>query len=170
MRRRGACPVPTAPHRLHIGHPCMPNPRPPACSLRDWKQLELFEREAATLQSLSHRGIPRYLRYFEEDTAADRAFFLVQASPGVLPRATVRGWVEWLGRSAGGGRGGKCAFCLQLDWARQPGCGGEPGIWRSLLKLPTSIPFPPPHPLCLVVGASPGAVTGRDGGRGVAGR
>jgi serine/threonine protein kinase len=47
--------------------------------LRDWKQLELFQREAAVLQSLSHPSVPRYLEYFEEDTPEDRCFFLVQA-------------------------------------------------------------------------------------------
>ncbi|KAG2424567.1 hypothetical protein HXX76_014447 [Chlamydomonas incerta] len=47
-------------------------------SLRDWKQLELFEREARTLESLSHPGIPRYVDYFEEDDPSDRAFVLVQ--------------------------------------------------------------------------------------------
>jgi serine/threonine protein kinase len=46
--------------------------------MRDWKQLELFQREAAVLQSLEHPSIPRYLGYFEEDSAADKAFYLVQ--------------------------------------------------------------------------------------------
>jgi hypothetical protein len=48
-------------------------------SLRDWKQLELFQREAQTLASLEHPGIPRYIDAFEEDADADRTFFLVQA-------------------------------------------------------------------------------------------
>ncbi|GBF99745.1 serine threonine kinase [Raphidocelis subcapitata] len=47
--------------------------------LRDWKQLELFQREAVVLQGLAHPSIPRYLEYFEEDTASDRCFFIVQA-------------------------------------------------------------------------------------------
>jgi hypothetical protein len=47
-------------------------------ALRDWKQLELFQREAKVLQGLSHPGIPRYLEYFEEDTESDRAFYIVQ--------------------------------------------------------------------------------------------
>lgn len=46
--------------------------------IKDWKQLELFQREAVVLQSLSHPGIPQYIDYFEEDTAADRAFYIVQ--------------------------------------------------------------------------------------------
>eukprot|EP00775_Hariotina_reticulata_P004132 gene4130-4379_t len=46
--------------------------------LRDWKQLELFQREAVVLQNLAHPGIPAYIDYFEEDTAADRTFYIVQ--------------------------------------------------------------------------------------------
>ena len=41
-------------------------------------QLELFEREAQTLEALQHPGIPRYLESFEKDTATDRGYFLVQ--------------------------------------------------------------------------------------------
>ncbi len=55
-----------------------------ALSLRrmtDWKQLELFEREANTLKFLDHPGIPKYIDYFSEDMEKDRGFFLVQASP-----------------------------------------------------------------------------------------
>ncbi|CAL5229641.1 g13005 [Coccomyxa viridis] len=52
-----------------------------ALSLRrmtNWKQLELFEREAKTLKSLDHPGIPKYIDYLSEDTKRDRGFFLVQ--------------------------------------------------------------------------------------------
>ena len=49
-------------------------------SMADWKQLELFEREAAALRSLSHAGIPAYMDYFEVDSDGDRAYFLVQVS------------------------------------------------------------------------------------------
>ena len=52
--------------------------------LRDWKQLELFQREAVVLQGLAHPGIPAYIDYFEEDTATDRAFYIVQVSSGWL--------------------------------------------------------------------------------------
>lgn len=33
------------------------------------------------VQSLSHPGIPQYIDYFEEDTATDRAFYIVQVIP-----------------------------------------------------------------------------------------
>jgi serine/threonine protein kinase len=46
--------------------------------MTDWKQLELFEREARVLESLDHPGIPKYLDYLTEDTEKDRGFFLVQ--------------------------------------------------------------------------------------------
>ncbi|KAL4447566.1 hypothetical protein ABPG75_004785, partial [Micractinium tetrahymenae] len=63
-------------------------------NLRDWKQLDLFEREAAVLRSLEHPGIPRYLACFEQDAERDRAFFLVQeAVQGASLAAMVRsGW------------------------------------------------------------------------------
>ncbi|PSC76759.1 serine threonine kinase [Micractinium conductrix] len=63
-------------------------------SLKDWKQLELFEREAQTLKGLEHKNIPRYLDYFEQDTEQDRAFFLVQeAAQGKSLAEMVRsGW------------------------------------------------------------------------------
>ncbi|GLC59967.1 hypothetical protein PLESTB_001559000 [Pleodorina starrii] len=47
-------------------------------SLRDWKQLELFQREGRILASLDHPAVPRYVDYFEEDDPRDRAFVLVQ--------------------------------------------------------------------------------------------
>lgn len=47
-------------------------------SMADWKQLELFEREAAALRSLNHPGIPAYKDYFEVDSDGDRAYYLVQ--------------------------------------------------------------------------------------------
>lgn len=63
-------------------------------NLRDWKQLELFEREAQTLENLDHPGIPKYIDSFEEDTASDRAFFLVQdiADGESLEAMVGRGW------------------------------------------------------------------------------
>lgn len=46
--------------------------------MRDWKQLELFQREAQVLKGLSHPNIPKYIDYFEQDTATDRSFYIVQ--------------------------------------------------------------------------------------------
>ncbi|MBW4542792.1 MAG: serine/threonine protein kinase [Myxacorys chilensis ATA2-1-KO14] len=43
-----------------------------------WDDLKLFEREAATLQGLSHAAIPSYLDYFEVDEPARKGFALVQ--------------------------------------------------------------------------------------------
>ena len=46
--------------------------------VRDWKILELFEREAKVLATLKHPAIPTYLNYFHCDTESDRYFYLVQ--------------------------------------------------------------------------------------------
>ena len=49
----------------------------------DWKQIELFAREAQVLKQIKHPGIPRYLDYFEVDNKRDRYFYLVQElAPG----------------------------------------------------------------------------------------
>ncbi|MBP0020581.1 MAG: serine/threonine protein kinase [Cyanobacteria bacterium SBLK] len=46
--------------------------------VRDWKIVELFEREAKVLATLKHPAIPQYLNYFHRDTESDRYFYLVQ--------------------------------------------------------------------------------------------
>ncbi len=43
-----------------------------------WDDLKLFEREAQTLQLLSHSAIPQYLDYFEFDLPDLKGFALVQ--------------------------------------------------------------------------------------------
>jgi serine/threonine protein kinase len=57
-----------------------------ALSLRrmtDWKMMELFEREARILSGLNHPAIPRYLDYFQVDTARDRSIYIAQQlAPG----------------------------------------------------------------------------------------
>jgi serine/threonine protein kinase len=67
--------------------------------LQDWKQLELFEREAQVLAQLSHPQIPQYLEYFHVDTPDNRAFYIVQQLATGKPLTT---WVEsgWRGTEA----------------------------------------------------------------------
>jgi eukaryotic-like serine/threonine-protein kinase len=43
-----------------------------------WEDLRLFERETATLRSLDHPAIPRYLDSFETETDQDKSIALVQ--------------------------------------------------------------------------------------------
>lgn len=45
---------------------------------KDWKILELFEREAKILSSLRHPSIPKYIEYFHVDTDEDRYFYLIR--------------------------------------------------------------------------------------------
>jgi serine/threonine protein kinase len=44
-----------------------------------WDDLKLFQREAETLQSLSHPAIPAYLDHFEFQTPKTKGFALVQS-------------------------------------------------------------------------------------------
>jgi serine/threonine protein kinase len=64
--------------------------------LQDWKQLELFEREAKVLSQLSHPQIPQYLDYFHVDTPDNRAFYIVQQ---LAPGKPLTEWVQsgWRG-------------------------------------------------------------------------
>lgn len=68
-----------------------------ALSLRrmtDWKTLELFEREARTLEQLDHPAIPHYLDSFEADIEGERTFYIVQQlAPGQsLAVLAAEGW------------------------------------------------------------------------------
>jgi serine/threonine protein kinase len=47
-------------------------------SLRDWKALELFEREARVLRDLDHPGIPTYIDAIKLEDQGGDAFCLVQ--------------------------------------------------------------------------------------------
>ncbi len=46
--------------------------------VKDWKIIELFEREAKVLASLEHPHIPRYIDYLTIDSPTDRYFVMVQ--------------------------------------------------------------------------------------------
>ena len=51
--------------------------------LDNWKQIELFQREAEVLAKLNHPAIPRYINYFDLETETDKTFYLVQQqAPG----------------------------------------------------------------------------------------
>jgi len=56
-----------------------------------WDDLKLFEREAQTLQSLSHPAIPRYLDSFKFQTAKTKGFALVQS---YIEARSLAEWVE----------------------------------------------------------------------------
>ncbi|MEQ8958583.1 MAG: serine/threonine protein kinase, partial [Coleofasciculus sp. C2-GNP5-27] len=61
----------------------------------NWDDLKLFEREAETLQSLSHPAIPRYLDSFKFQTSQTKGFALVQS---YIEAKSLAEWVE-LGRT-----------------------------------------------------------------------
>lgn len=63
-------------------------------AIREWKILELFEREAKILETLQHEAIPKYLDYFDLDTDRDRRFYLVQELISGQSLATLleQGW------------------------------------------------------------------------------
>ncbi|PZD74238.1 Serine/threonine-protein kinase F [Acaryochloris thomasi RCC1774] len=62
--------------------------------MQNWKQLELFEREAQVLSCLKHPAIPQYLNYFQIDSEHDRLFYIAQAlAPGKsLATLIEEGW------------------------------------------------------------------------------
>jgi eukaryotic-like serine/threonine-protein kinase len=45
---------------------------------KDWKAIELFDREAKILAQLNHPAIPRYIDHFQVDTEIDRQYYIVQ--------------------------------------------------------------------------------------------
>jgi len=50
----------------------------PLSRLRRWKDYELFEREAQTLEALAHPGIPRFIDHFVVEEGAQQTFYLVE--------------------------------------------------------------------------------------------
>jgi len=47
-------------------------------SAKEWKVVELFEREAKTLKNIDHPFIPDYINYFTESKDGDTEYYLVQ--------------------------------------------------------------------------------------------
>jgi eukaryotic-like serine/threonine-protein kinase len=69
-----------------------------ALSLRkakNWKAIELFEREAKVLAELDHPAIPYYIDYFQIDSEEDQQFYIVQSlAPGdSLANLVEKGWI-----------------------------------------------------------------------------
>ena len=62
--------------------------------LDNWKQIELFKREAEVLAKLDHPAIPQYIDYFDIETETDKAFYIVQQqAPGKsLAQLVESGW------------------------------------------------------------------------------
>ena len=62
--------------------------------IREWKVLELFEREARVLANLEHPAIPKYLDYFPIETPDNRRFYLVRelVSGESLADLVEKGW------------------------------------------------------------------------------
>jgi tetratricopeptide (TPR) repeat protein/sugar lactone lactonase YvrE len=58
---------------------------------RDWKTIELFEREARVLAALNHPAIPRYEDSFVVESAEGTSLYLVHH---FAPGRSLRGWVE----------------------------------------------------------------------------
>ncbi|MFP4412840.1 serine/threonine protein kinase [Coleofasciculus sp.] len=56
-----------------------------------WDDLKLFQREAQTLQLLSHPAIPHYLDYFDVDTSLGKGFALVQS---YIPAKSLNKWLK----------------------------------------------------------------------------
>lgn len=62
--------------------------------LKEWKDLDLFEREARVLSYLDHPAIPKYLDYLEIDSSDTYYFYLVQelATGNSLFDLVEKGW------------------------------------------------------------------------------
>lgn len=77
-------------------------------------QLDLFQREAQVLASLSHPSIPTYIDYFEQDSGSDMAFYIVQVRR-VLRWAGVSCGCMWLTQNNPPGAASKCNPALSLS-------------------------------------------------------
>lgn len=59
--------------------------------MSNWKSLDLFEREAAALRTLSHPAVPRYIDFFEVDVKGDQVYVLVQRK---APGKALQSWLN----------------------------------------------------------------------------
>jgi eukaryotic-like serine/threonine-protein kinase len=59
-------------------------------NMKDWKTLELFEREAKILAQLDHVAIPHYIDFFQTEIVNEETFCLVQA---IAPGRSLHDWV-----------------------------------------------------------------------------
>ncbi|QIZ69551.1 serine/threonine protein kinase [Oxynema aestuarii] len=59
--------------------------------VKDWKILELFEREAKVLAQIDYPTIPNYLDYFHIDLDRDRRFYIVRQ---IAPGKSLAAWIE----------------------------------------------------------------------------
>jgi eukaryotic-like serine/threonine-protein kinase len=60
-------------------------------NIKDWKNLELFEREAKALAQIEHPAIPKYLDFFHANIMNEEAFCLVQE---IAPGLTLNSLIE----------------------------------------------------------------------------
>jgi eukaryotic-like serine/threonine-protein kinase len=60
-------------------------------NIKDWKNLELFEREAKALAQIEHPAIPKYLDFFRANIMNEEAFCLVQE---IAPGLTLNSLIE----------------------------------------------------------------------------
>jgi serine/threonine protein kinase len=70
-------------HRAYVGRDLANDARVfvkqlPWSEIRDWKTVELFEREAATLRAISHPNLPKFVDAFHLEEDPKLGFFLVQ--------------------------------------------------------------------------------------------
>jgi len=58
---------------------------------RDWKTIDLLEREASTLRNLDYTKIPKYIDSFTIESKKEKIFYLIQE---LAPGKTLAQWIE----------------------------------------------------------------------------
>ena len=74
---------------------------------KDWKMLELFDREVALLKRLEHPAIPKYVDSFVADSEGDRQYYLAQT---IADGKNLETWIE---------EGWRCTEADAVDIATQ---------------------------------------------------